>query len=139
MAASNEMDRKTKIAVAVIAVLLLAAGVVIYFHQPPKPVRVQRQPRVTEFAGVGIALRMDAQSSGPIIQQVIPNSPAAAAHINAGMTISKVNDISLEGKTLAECANLIRGPVGTTVTLELVTPDGSRTNTVELTRQKLKL
>ena len=42
-------------------------------------------------------------------------------------------------KSLAECVNLIRGPVGTTVRLELITPDRSQTNTVELTRQKFKL
>ena len=55
------------------------------------------------------------------------------------MIISKVNDESLAGKRLADCANRIRGPVGSRVKLELVTPDHSQTNTVELTRRKLQL
>ena len=55
------------------------------------------------------------------------------------MIVSKMNDVSLVGKSLAEYVNLIRGPAGTTVRLELVTPDHSQTNTVELTRRKLQL
>ena len=37
----------------------------------------------------------------------------------------------MAGINLADFAKLIRGPVGTTVKLELVTPDHSQTNTVE--------
>jgi carboxyl-terminal processing protease len=66
-------------------------------------------------------------------------TPAAAAGIASGLTVSKVDGVSLDGKSLADCVNLIRGLAGTSVQLELVAPDGSRTNTVELTRRKLKL
>ena len=87
---------------------------------------------------MGLQLRND--SGGQVvIQQVVPNSPAAEAHITVGMIISKMDDVSLEGKSLAEYVNLIRGPAGTTVRLELITPDHSQTNTVELTRRKLQL
>lgn len=88
---------------------------------------------------MGLALRMDAQSPCPIIQQVVPNTPAATAGITSGLTVTKVDGVSLDGKSLAECVSLIRGPVGTTVRLELAVPDGSRTNVVELTRQEFKL
>jgi C-terminal processing protease CtpA/Prc len=40
---------------------------------------------------------------------------------------------------IMEVANRIRGHVGSTVKLELVTPDRSQTNTVTLTRRKLQL
>ncbi len=135
------MGNKTKIAVAVAAVLLLAGGLALYFHphQPAKPIRARRVPGVTEFVGVGLQLRADPQSTRPVIQAVVPNSPAAAAGITTGFVVSKVDDASLDGKSLAESVNLIRGPVGTMVKLQLVAPDGSRTNTVELTRQKFKL
>ena len=133
------MGKKSKIALAVGAVLLLAAGLILYFHRPPKPVRIHHRPRTTEFVGVGIALRMDTRTHAVVIQAVVPNTPAAVAGITSGLTVSKVDDVSLEGKPLAECVNLIRGPAGTTVKLELVTPDKSQTNTVELTRRKFKL
>jgi len=133
------MGKKSIIAVAASAALLLAAGLIIYFHQPPKPVRIHQGARVTEIVGVGIALRMDTQTHAAVVQEVIANTPAAAAGITKGLIVSKVDGVSLEGKPLAECAGLIRGPVGTTVQLELVTPDGSQTNTVELTRRKIKV
>ena len=88
---------------------------------------------------MGVSLRMDTQTHAAVIQEVIANTPAAAAGITKGLIVSKVDGVSLEGKPLAECASLIRGPAGTTVQLELITPDGSRTNTFELTRQKIKL
>jgi carboxyl-terminal processing protease len=133
------MGKKIIIAIAIAAVLLLAAGLVLYFHQLPKPARIHRTQGVTEFVGVGIQFRMDPQTHTVVIQQVVANSPAAKANIINGSVITKVDGVSLDGKPLAECASLIRGPVGSTVKLDLVTPDGSQTNTVELTRQKFKL
>ena len=67
--------------------------------------------------------------------------PAAAAEagITNSLIIARVNDVSPAGMNLADVANLIHGPVGTKVKLELVTPDHSQTNTVELTRRKLQL
>ena len=131
-----------KIAIVIALVIPLVAAIVLCLHQPRKPVhpdRAQQTPRVTEFAGVGVALRINTRTHEVLIQQVIANTPAAEAGITNGLTISKVDGVSLAGKPLAGCADLIRGPVGSTVQLELVTPDRSQTNTVELTRRKLKL
>lgn len=133
------MGNKTIIAIVAAVVLLLAVGLALYLHQPPKPSRVRPVQPARELIGVGLQLRMDPQTAGFVIDSVLPNSPAGAAGIATGLTVAKVDDVSLAGKSLAECVNLVRGPVGSTVKLELVAPDGSRTNTVELTRQKLKL
>jgi C-terminal processing protease CtpA/Prc len=133
------MGKKSKIAFVVSTAVLLAAGLIIYFHQSQKPVRIHQRPRVTEFVGVGMQLRMDTRTHAAVIQEVIAHTPAAQAGITSGLIVSKVDGVSMEGKPLAECVNLIRGPAGTTVQLELVTPDRSQTNTVELTRQKFKL
>ena len=136
------MDKRTKIAIVVSLTLPLAMVMFLLFHHPRKPVRPDRflqAPSITELVGVGIALRMDAQTHAAIIQEVVPNTPAAEAGISKGLMVSKADGISLEGKPLAECVKLIRGPVGTTVQLELVTPDRSQTNTVELTRRKIEL
>ena len=37
------------------------------------------------------------------------------AGIRRGQVVNKVDGVSLAGKPLAECINLIRGPAGTTV------------------------
>ena len=133
------MDKKPGIAIVVVAACLLAAGLIIYFHQPPKPVRTRQGPQNIEFAGVGLLIRSDPQTLEVVIQQVVPDSPAANAGITNGLIVSKVDSNPMQGRPLAQCANLIRGPAGTTVQLELVTTDRSQTNSVELTRQKLKL
>ena len=133
------MNKKSGIAIVVVAACLLAAGLILYFHQPPKPVRIRQAPQNMEIVGVGIAIRMDLKTHEVVIQQVVPDSPAAKAGITNGLIVSGVDNNSLQGRPLRECVNLIRGQAGTTVQLELVTRDRSQTNSVELTRQKLKL
>jgi C-terminal processing protease CtpA/Prc len=140
------MNKKTAIAIATCIAILMVAGVLLFVFQPPKQVShrpphriTDDAPRITEFAGVGLMLRNDSEGHAVVIDHVMPNTPAAEAHITGGMIVSKVDDVSLEGKPLADCVNLIRGPAGTTMRLELVTPDHSQTNTVELTRRKITL
>ena len=139
------MNKKTAIAIATCIAILMVAGVLLFVFQSPEQVSHRQQPRITdnpprtpEIVGVGLMLRNDA-GGHVVVEQVVPNSPAAEAHITRGMIVSKVDDVSIEGKSLADYVNLIRGPAGTTVRLELVTPDHSQTNTVELTRRKITL
>ena len=133
------MDRKKAIAIAVCVAILMGTGVLLFVFQTQKPVPVRPVRTPGEFVGVGIQIRSDFPAGAVIIAQVVSNSPASEAGLTSGVIISKVDDESLAGKRLADCANLIRGPVGTRVKLELVTPDHSQTNTVELTRRKLQL
>ena len=99
---------------------------------------MSRGPQITELVGVGIAVRTNPQHA-VVVQQVLPNTPAAEARITAGLLIRKVDGISLDGKPLVECVQLIRGPIGSTVQLELAAPDTGQTHTVELTRRKISL
>ena len=133
------MSRKAAIAITICIAILMVAGVLLFVFQPQKPVPHRQPQRVSEVVGVGIQIRSDSTAGAVIIDQVVPNSPASEAGLTNGVIISKVDDESLAGKRLADCANLIRGPAGTRVKLELVTPDHSQTNTVELTRRKLQL
>ena len=133
------MDRRKAIAIAVCVAILMVTGVLQFVFQPQKPVPVRPVRTPGELVGVGIQIRSDSQAGAVIIAQVVPNSPASEAGLTSGVIISKVDDESLAGKRLADCANLIRGPVGTRVKLEMVTPDHSQTNTVELIRRKLQL
>jgi len=133
------MDRKKAIAIAVCVAILMVTGVLLFVFQPPKPVAVRPARTPGELVGVGILMRSDSTAGGVIIDHIVPNSPASEAGLTNGVIISKVDDESLAGKRLADVANRIRGPVGSKVKLELVTPDHSQTNTVELTRRKLQL
>ncbi len=133
------MNKRTTIAIVIGLTLPLAMVMFLLFHHPQKPVRIHRMTRAAEIVGVGLQLRMDPQTHAAIVQDVIANTPAAGAGITRGLMVSKIDGVSMEGKPLAELASLIRGPAGTTVQLELLTPDGRQTNIVELTRRKIKL
>lgn len=71
--------------------------------------------------------------------KVLPNSPAAQAGLPEGLLIQTIDGQPTASKTLMECVRLIRGKPGTKVRLELITPDGTRTNTLEITRAKVLL
>ena len=133
------MNRKAAITITVCLAILMVTGVLWFVFQPEKPVPHRQPQRVSEVVGMGIQIRSDSTASAVIIDHIVPNSPASEAGLTSGVIISKVDDESLAGKRLADVANRIRGPVGSKVKLELVTPDHSQTNTVELTRRKLQL
>jgi C-terminal processing protease CtpA/Prc len=133
------MSRKAAIAIAICIAILMVAGVLLFVFQPQKPVPHRHPVVPSELVGVGIMLRANTRTQEVIVQQVVPNEPAAEAGITNNLIITRVDEVSLAGMNLVDVANLIRGPVGTMVKLELATPDHSQTNTVELTRRKLQL
>jgi len=91
---------------------------------------------VLEIAGIGAALGVDQQTQLLQITKVFPASPAFSAGLTNGILIQKINEQSTIGKTPDACAQLIRGPVGSKVRLEIINPTSNETNTVEITRQK---
>tara|TARA_B110000196_G_C21136602_1_gene661448 strand:- start:705 stop:1844 length:1140 start_codon:yes stop_codon:yes gene_type:complete len=66
-----------------------------------------------EFGGLGIEVGMEA---GVIkIISPIDNTPASKAGVKAGDYIVKINDIQVQGKSLTEAVELMRGPVGSSI------------------------
>ena len=66
-----------------------------------------------KFGGLGIEVGMEAG----VIKVISPldNSPAAEVGVKAGDYIVKINDIQVQGKSLSEAVDLMRGPVGTDI------------------------
>jgi CubicO group peptidase (beta-lactamase class C family) len=91
---------------------------------------------VLELAGIGATLDIDKETQLVQITKVFPKTPAFNAGLTNGLLIQRINDQSTLGKTPDACAQLIRGPVGSTLRLEIINPSRNETNTVELTRQK---
>jgi CubicO group peptidase (beta-lactamase class C family) len=96
------------------------------------------QPR-REYVGGGIAFDFDKQTGTLRITAVYPNTSASQADLVPGLVIEKINDIPTAGKSLADCLQIAHGAEGTKIKLELVSYDGSQTNTVELMRKKFQL
>jgi len=66
-----------------------------------------------KFGGLGIEVGME---SGVVkVISPIDNSPASRVGIKAGDYIVKINDIQVQGKSLTEAVDLMRGPVGTDI------------------------
>ena len=68
-----------------------------------------------EFGGLGIEVSME---SGVVkVISPIDDTPASRAGIKAGDYIVKIDDIQVQGKTLSEAVDLMRGPVGSGIEL----------------------
>ena len=66
-----------------------------------------------EFGGLGIEVGMEAG----VVKVISPidNTPADKAGLKAGDYIVKINNIQVQGKTLMEAVELMRGPVGSSI------------------------
>ncbi len=91
---------------------------------------------VREYVGAGFSFEADKQSGLLRITKVYPNSPAAVAGLSPGLIIRRINGVPMAGMSVADSLELMRGPLGTKEQLVLITPDGSRTNEVELNKGK---
>ena len=66
-----------------------------------------------EFGGLGIEVGMEAG----VVKVISPidNTPASKAGLKAGDYIVKINDTQVQGKSLTEAVELMRGPVGSNI------------------------
>ena len=68
-----------------------------------------------EFGGLGIEIGME---SGVVkVISPIDDTPAANAGIKSGDYIVRINDQQVQGKTLTEAVELMRGPIGSEIKL----------------------
>jgi carboxyl-terminal processing protease len=70
-----------------------------------------------EFGGLGIEVSMEAG----VVKVISPidDTPASRAGIKAGDYIVKIDDIQVQGKSLSEAVDLMRGPVGSGINLTI--------------------
>ena len=70
-----------------------------------------------EFGGLGIEVSME---SGVVkVISPIDDTPASRAGIKAGDYIIKIDNIQVQGKSLSEAVDLMRGPVGSSINLTI--------------------
>ena len=70
-----------------------------------------------EFGGLGIEVTMEAG----VVKVISPidSSPAYEIGVKAGDYIVKINDTQVQGKTLSEAVDLMRGPVGSDIEITI--------------------
>ncbi|MFO1501320.1 MAG: PDZ domain-containing protein [Verrucomicrobiota bacterium] len=130
----------------ILGLLLVALIGFIVWHdwlrpKPASPPGARDEDMVAqeEIVGIGAMLKDDPDTGLIRIMNALPNSPAMKAGLASGWLIRRINDAEIKGIRLDRCAALVRGPVGSKVTLELWNPETDATNKVELTRERIVL
>ena len=90
-----------------------------------------------EFGGLGIEVGMEAG----VVKVISPidNSPASKVGVKAGDYIVKINDIQVQGKTLTEAVELMRGPVGTDIEITIRRMGEKKALNFKITREIIKV
>ena len=82
-------------------------------YMNPKVFEEMQTETSGEFGGLGIEVSMEAG----VVKVISPidETPAAKAGVKAGDYIVRINGEQVQGKTLMEAVNLMRGPAGTSI------------------------
>ncbi|MCL4427230.1 S41 family peptidase [Patescibacteria group bacterium] len=76
------------------------------------------------FGGIGAEISVNANNM-PMIADALQGTPAQQAGLQKGDVIMKINDKSTTTMNLDQVVQMIRGNVGTTVTLSVIEPNGT--------------
>ena len=89
------------------------------------------------FGGLGILV----SKKDEYIEVVRPikNTPAYRAGLKAGDLITHIDDQDVKDMNLDMAVKLMRGPVGTKISLTVMRPGENKTFTVEITREEIKV
>ena len=82
-------------------------------YMTPKMFNSMQTETSGKFGGLGIEVGMEAG----VVKVIAPidNSPASRVGVKAGDYIVKINNIQVQGKSLTEAVDLMRGPVGSDI------------------------
>tara|TARA_Y100000590_G_scaffold281291_1_gene316400 strand:+ start:5088 stop:6242 length:1155 start_codon:yes stop_codon:yes gene_type:complete len=90
-----------------------------------------------EFGGLGIEVTME---SGVVkVISPIDGTPAAKAGVKAGDYIVRINGEQVQGKTLMEAVNLMRGLVGTSIEITIRRKGLKKPKIIKITREIIEI
>ncbi len=90
-----------------------------------------------EFGGLGIEVSME---SGVVkVISPIDDTPASRAGIKAGDYIVKIEDTQVQGKSLSEAVELMRGPVGSSIELTIRRRGEKKAMTFNIIREIIEI
>ena len=90
-----------------------------------------------KFGGLGIEVGME----HGVVKVISPidNSPASRVGIKAGDYIVKINDIQVQGKSLTEAVEIMRGPVGSDIKITVRRRGVKKAIIFKITREIIKI
>ena len=90
-----------------------------------------------EFGGLGIEVSMEAG----VVKVISPidDTPASRAGVKAGDYIVRINGEQVQGKTLMEAVNLMRGPIGTSIEITIMRKGLKKAKIIKITREIIEI
>jgi carboxyl-terminal processing protease len=90
-----------------------------------------------EFGGLGIEVGMEAG----VVKVISPidDTPASKAGLKAGDYIVKINDLQVQGKSLMEAVDLMRGPVGSSIKITVRRKGQKKALIFNITREIIEI
>ena len=90
-----------------------------------------------EFGGLGIEVSMEAG----VVKVISPidNTPASKAGLKAGDYIVKINNTQVQGKSLMEAVELMRGPVGSPIEITIRRRGEKKALTFKIIREVIEI
>ena len=106
-------------------------------YMSPKILEQMQTETSGEFGGLGIEVGMEAG----VVKVISPidDTPASKAGLKAGDYIVKINNIQVQGKSLAEAVDLMRGPVGSGIELTVRRRGEKKALTFNIVREIIEI
>jgi carboxyl-terminal processing protease len=106
-------------------------------YMSPKSYKGMQTETRGEFGGLGIEIGME---SGVVkVISPIDDTPAANAGIKAGDYIVRINDKQVQGKSLTEAVELMRGPIGSSIKLTVRRKNEKKSLEFKITRAVIEV
>ena len=106
-------------------------------YMPPEIFSEMQTETSGEFGGLGIEVGMEAG----VVKVISPidDTPASRAGIKAGDYIVKINADQVQGKSLSEAVDLMRGPVGSSIELTIRRRGEKKALTFNIVREIIEI
>ena len=89
-----------------------------------------------EIAGIGVDFTQ--KTNEPVkAYRIHPGSPAEKAGVKPGWFLIAVDGTNVVSMSLKQTATMVRGPVGTPVTIQLADSNMTQTNTFKIKRSRI--
>ncbi|MDC6482589.1 S41 family peptidase [Candidatus Pelagibacter sp.] len=106
-------------------------------YMSPETFELMQTETSGEFGGLGIEVSMEAG----VVKVITPidNTPASKAGIKAGDYIVKINNTQVQGKSLSEAVDLMRGLVGSSIELTVRRRGAKKALTFNIVREIIEV
>jgi carboxyl-terminal processing protease len=108
-------------------------------YLPPKEAQAWSEQLKGSYGGIGIGAKPSEDKKSLIIRDMADAGPARVAKLSPGDAIVAINGHPVNGKSLQDNFQMIRGPIGTSVELEIASKNGTPNRKVKVERAAIDL